>query len=219
PVAGGYATLGDHATVERRPRVRRQDMEGRCLNRMLDGPFHRSRKDRLVVAVHAEDKTAVDHDAQIVETTNRSGVVAAQILKLPLLGQVCWTERLEADEKTAEAGLDGSLEKVGGQHCVHGAGGLPQAAHAAHPVEESGRESTITKEVIVEKVQMSARQAVDFGKRRVHSLRIEASPSLEKRVLVAEVTDVRASPRDHDGVGDQIQVSFDEITPNRRQTV
>ena len=93
-----------HAAVERRARVRRQDVKRRRLDAVLDRPFDRALEHRAVVAVHAEHEAAVDHHAEIVQAANRRGVIAAHVLILPLLGKVRRVERLESDEEAAQPG-------------------------------------------------------------------------------------------------------------------
>ena len=56
----------------------------------------------LIIFVHAKDKAAIDHDAVVVQSTNRGGVVAVQVLYLVLRGQVGRVERLKADEEAAQ---------------------------------------------------------------------------------------------------------------------
>ena len=121
-----------HAAVQRRARIRRQDVEGRGLDALLDRPLHRALEHRPVVAVHAEDEAAVDHHAEVVQAADGGGVVAPQVLVLALLGEVGRVQRLEADEQAAQPGFDGLLEQTGREHRVDRAGRLPQAAHAAH---------------------------------------------------------------------------------------
>jgi hypothetical protein len=47
--------------------------------------------------------------------------------------------------------------------------------------------------MIVEEVQMTPRQSIDLGERRIDLLRVERSTALEERLLVTELADVRAS--------------------------
>ena len=144
-------------------------------------------------------------------------VIAAQVLVLPLLGQVRGIQRLEADEETAESGLDRTLEEPGGQHGVHRGCRLPEPAHAAHAVEERGREPPIAEQVIVEEVQVTARESLDLGQRRIDGLGIEGAAPFEECLLVTEVAHVRTAARDHDRVRHQVQSPLDQIPPDRRQ--
>ena len=49
--------------------------------------------------------------------------------------------------------------------------------------------------MVVEEIEMAARQPFNFGQRGVNGLRIEALPALEERLLIAEVTDMGATAR------------------------
>ena len=151
-----------------------------------------------------------------MQAVNGGGVVAPHVLILPLLGKVRRVERLESDEETAEPRRHRALEKIGREHGIHGSGGLPQASHAAHAVEERRGEAAIAEQVIVEKIEMTARQPLDLGQRRIDGLRIKRAPAFEERLLVAEVAHVRASARDDDRVGDEVELPLDQIAPNRR---
>ena len=112
PVVNGQAVLCSETTIERRAGVRREDVERRRFDPVLDRPFDRALEHRAIVAVHPEDEAAVDHHAEVVKAANRGGVVAPQVLILPLLGQVGGVECLEPDEQTPQAGLDRLLEKI-----------------------------------------------------------------------------------------------------------
>src|SRR4029079_954157 len=101
----------------------------------------------------------------------------------------------------------------------HRACGLPEAAHPAHAVEQARRESTVAKQVIVEKVQVTARQPIDFSKCGINRLRVKTLPAFEEGFLVAEVADMRTSARNDDGIGDQIEMTANQIAANRRHAI
>ncbi len=122
------------------------------LDPAIDGPLHGALEHRGLVSVHAEYETAVDHDAEIVEATDGVAIVAAKVLILSLLHQVRRIQSLESNEQAAQARLNGALQKTGSQHGIHGAGGLPQAPHAAHTLEQRRREAPIAKEMVVQKI-------------------------------------------------------------------
>ena len=71
--------------------------------------------------------------------------------------------------------------------------------------------------LIVEKVQVTAGQAIDLRERFVDRLCIEGPPALEERLLVAEVADVRAPARYHDRIRNEIELPLDQIPANRRK--
>ena len=153
----------------------------------------RSKTDGVVV-VHAEDEAPVDHHAEVVQPTDQpphsrgggSGTSAAP-------ARLAADQRFEADEQAAQPRLDGPLQEIRRQHRIDGARRLPQTAHAAHAVEERRREAPVAEEMVVEEVEMAARQTVDLGERRIDRLGVERTAPFEERLLVTEVTDVRAA--------------------------
>src|SRR4029079_17010124 len=62
PVACHNSSLAHHARIELRSRIRRHDMKSRRRDSMFDGPVDRTAKYIFAIIVHAENKTAVDHD-------------------------------------------------------------------------------------------------------------------------------------------------------------
>jgi hypothetical protein len=96
---------------------------------------------------------------------------------------------------------------------------LEQTIHAAHAAEERRGEAAIAEQVVVEKVEMPARQPRDLRQRIVDALRVERSAAGEERVLVAEVTMLRAAARHDDGVGDEIAAALNEIAADGRDAV
>ena len=96
-------------------------------------------------------------------------------------------------EQAAKSRVDGSLEKPGREHGIHRPGGLPQAAHASHALEQRRSEAAIAEQVVIEEIQMAPRQALDLQQRRIDGLCVEGPTAFEKRLLVAEVADVRAA--------------------------
>ena len=53
------AGLRDQSPLQRRARVRSQEVEGSGLNGLTDRPINRTVKDRWVIVIHAKDKTGV----------------------------------------------------------------------------------------------------------------------------------------------------------------
>jgi hypothetical protein len=192
-------------------------MKRRRLDAVLRSPTRPCAEHRAVVAIHAEDKAPVDHHAGIVQTSNRRRVVAAHVLVLPLLDEVVGVERLEADKQAAQPCVNRTFEKVWREHRIHGARRLPEPAHTAHTLEEGGGEAPVAEEMIVEKVQVTAGQAIDLRERFVDGLRIEGPPALEERLLVAEVADMGAPARHHDRIRNEIERPLDQIPANRRK--
>ena len=203
--------------MQRRSRVRRENVERRGFNPLLDRPLHRAVEYGDIVAVHPEDEAAVDHDARIVQAAYGHAVVPPQVLVLPLFEQVRGVECLEADEEASQAGVGRPLQQTGREHRVDRGGRLPQTPHAAHPVEQGCGEARRAEQVVVEEIHVPSGQAVDLGERGVDRLSVEGVSALEERLLVAEVADVRAAAGDDDRVGDQIELPFDEIATYRRE--
>ena len=144
----------------------------------------------------AEDEAAVDHDAEPSQAADRLGVVAPRFCRLPRRLETARVERLEPDEQAAQAGRRGPLEEVRVQDGLHRGRPLEDAPHAAHPLEEFGREAGVREEMVVEEIEVTAGKRVDLGERLVHALRVERAPAGEEAVLVAEVAVVRAAARD-----------------------
>src|SRR5688572_11568987 len=66
---------------------------------------------------------------------------------------------------------------------------------------------------------MAPGQTFDFPKRVIHSLRVERSAALEKRLLVTEIAGVRTSARDNDRIRHEVKMALDQIAANLRQAV
>ena len=98
----------------------------------------------------------------LLETPDRGAVVTAKVLQLSLFPQVRRAERLEAHEEAAEARFDGALEQTRPQHGGDRARRLPDPVHALHAVEQRSREPRVPEEVVVEEVEVTARQARDL---------------------------------------------------------
>ena len=114
--------------------------------------------------IHPEHEAAVDHHAEIVQPADRRAVVASQVLILALLGEVVDVQRFEADEQAAQPGVHRSLEKPRQQNRIDRAGRLPETAHAAHAVEQCRGKAPVAEQMIVEKVEMPARQPLDLAR-------------------------------------------------------
>src|SRR6185503_8263878 len=129
---------------------------------------------------------------------------------------VLWRQRLETDEQAAQARLGGMLDQIAAQDAVDGGGPLEQAVHALHAVEESAREARIAEQMVVEEIEVAPGQPRDFGQRGVDALRVEGSPALEERILVAEVAVHRATARHDDRVRHEVAAPLDEIAAQGR---
>ncbi len=65
-----HPPLREHSFIERRARVRREDVERGGLDALLDGPLDGALEHAFVVVVHAEDEAAIDHHACIVQASD-----------------------------------------------------------------------------------------------------------------------------------------------------
>ena len=70
--------------------------------------------------------------------------------------------------------------------------------------------------MVVEKVQMTSRQARDLGERGIDGLGIERPAALEERLLVTEIAHMRTPARHDDGVRNEIERPLDEIPTDPR---
>lgn len=84
PMLAGDTALTGQSLMERRAWVRREDVKRRRLDAMLNRPVNRALEHRLIITAHAEHDTAVDHPAEIVETPDGGGVVAAPLIRFDL---------------------------------------------------------------------------------------------------------------------------------------
>src|SRR5262249_39128674 len=187
PVAGQEPAVGYGTGEQSRTGVRRLNVKRRGRDPLLDRPIHRPPEHALVIVVHAEDEAAVDHDAEAVQPPRDGRIVTPEVLAFVASGEVGRRKRLEADEQTAQSRLGGALDDIVAEDRVDGGRALKKASHAAHAVEERGGKAAIAEEMIVEEVEVAARQPVDFSEGGVDTLRVEGASALEERVLVAEV--------------------------------
>src|SRR5205807_6025548 len=97
-------------------------------------------------------------------------------------------------------------------------GTLKHSIHSTHPAKQLAREARLSEEMIVEKIQMPSRQPRDFCQRVIDKLRIESASALEERVFVTEGAVVRAAARNDDRVRNQVGMSLNQITANRRDS-
>jgi hypothetical protein len=86
---------------------------------------------------------------------------------------------------------------------LDGPGGLPEPPHAAHAFKEGAGEPGIAEEMVIQKVQVASWQALNFSEGRIDLEGIERFSSFEEGFLVAKIADMRASPRDNEGVLDR----------------
>ena len=194
-------------------------MKGRRGDAVLDGPIHGPLKHVLVIVVHPEDEAAVDHDPQVMEPIRHGRIVAAQVLALVAADEIAGCEGLEPDEQAAKPGGRGPLDQIAAQHGVDGRRPLEEPVHPAHAVEERPAEALVAEQMVVEEIEVASGQPRDFGERVVHPLRVERAPAGEEGILVAEIAVLRAPARDHDGIGNQIAPTVDQIAAHRGQAV
>jgi hypothetical protein len=96
-------------------------------------------------------------------------------------------------EQASKPRNHGTLEQAWGEDRIDGPGGLPQASHAAHAIEERRGEAAIAEQVVVEEIQVTAGEPLHLGQRGIDRLSVEGAPAFEERLLVAEVAHMRAA--------------------------
>src|SRR5690349_16069534 len=69
--------------------------------------------------------------------------------------------------------------------------------------------------MIIKKIQMPSRESFYFSQSCINFLRIKTFASFKKSILVTEVTMMRTTSRYNNGIGNQVQISFDQISSDR----
>src|SRR5204862_4324417 len=113
-----------------------QDVEGRRLDALTNGPLDCAVEYIRAVAVHAEHEACVDHDAMVVQSANRLAVVAIEVLALALLAKIRLVQGLESYEEASETARCCHLQQTGLQDRVYCSCSLPDALHPAHAFEQ-----------------------------------------------------------------------------------
>ena len=133
-----------------------------------DRPVDRAVEDRGVVLVHAEDEAAVDHHAEVVQPAHGLPVVAVEVLDLALRAQACRV-RASRSRRRGCAGPPPRPSRAGAgfrTDCT-----VPAACHRRPiprmPSKSAVGEARVAEEVVVEEVEVAARQALDLGERVV----------------------------------------------------
>jgi len=182
---------------------------------VFDCPIHRASKDIPFVVVHPEHEAAIDHDAEAVQPFGDSGVIAAEILPFIAAGEIAGGERFESHEETSKSSGRRALDQIAAENRIDRGRALEQPAHPAHALEQRFAESSVAQQMVVEKIEMPARQPIDFRQRLVHTLRVERAAAVKERVLVTEVAMLRTTPGDDDGVRDEIAAAINEVAADR----
>ncbi len=86
------------------------------LDALVDGPFDGALKHSLVVIVHPEDEAPIDHHTGPVQSPDRRGVVAIEVLILVLFDKVVAVQRFKPNEQTPQPALDRFLNQTRSQH-------------------------------------------------------------------------------------------------------
>ncbi len=194
-------------------------MERRSLDPAADRPLHRSVEHVRTVVVHPEDEAGVDHHAGVVQAQNRLVVVAADVVRLPLVGERGLVQRLEADEEGPQSRTRGGLDQPRVQHGLDGSRRLPHAASPAHAGEQVAGEPLVRQQVVVEEVEVPSPQGIDLSQRAVDGHRVEGLPADVEGVLVAEVAGVRATAGDHEGVRHEVARGVDQVATGHGRAV
>ena len=171
--------------------IGRLNVKGCRGDAVIDGPVYGATEDVFAVVIHAEDKAAVDHDAEGVQAVGDSLVVAAEVLPLVASLEVAGGEGLESDEDAAQACICCTFDEVAAQDGVDGGCTLEEATHSLHAIEECFGKAAVAEKMIVEEIEMTSGQAVDLGECVVDTLGVEAAATLKEGVFVAEVAMLR----------------------------
>ena len=115
--------------------VRCENMKRRGLDTLSDGPIYGSLEYGLVVLVHAEDETGVDHDTEIMQAFDGLIVASVEVRVLVLGSQAVLVERLESNEQAAQSGSCRFFHEVRLQNGLHRPARLPNPAHSFHCLE------------------------------------------------------------------------------------
>jgi hypothetical protein len=216
PVSGQHAPLANHACVQLSAGVGRLNMK-RCRGyAVFNGPVNCAPEHVFPIAIHSEDKAAIDHDAKGMKPIGNCLIVAAEVLPLVALSQILRCERLKADEEAAQSRFGCTLDQVAAQNGINRCGALKQTPHPLHTGEQSFRKPSIAQQMIIEKVEMAPRQPLYLCQRILNSLGIETPSTLKEGILIAKVAMLGAPSRHHDRVRHQVRRAPDEIAANRR---
>src|SRR4029077_7222419 len=93
-----------------------------------------------------------------------------------------------------------------------------QPSHSTHAVEECLGEGRTPEQVVVEKIEVASRKALDLRECALDWLDVVLFPAFEEGNFVAEVAYMRTAARDDDRVRDEIFVTLDQIAADRRRT-
>src|SRR5262245_44258164 len=94
-----------HFGEERCARVRCENMEGCRGDAIVDCPIYCVPKYVRVVIIESEHETSVNHDAEVVESSNRRAIILPEVLALVALSKIRRTQGLKSDEETPQPRL------------------------------------------------------------------------------------------------------------------
>jgi hypothetical protein len=186
---------------------------------VIDRPIDRAAEHILVILIHPEHEAAVDHDAEAVQPIADGGVIASEVLPLVAAHEIRRREGLEADEQAAQSRGRRAFGDVAAQDRIDRRRALKEPSNAAHAIEQRRGKAGIAEQVIVEKVEMATRQALDLGEGIVDALGVEGSAAVEERVLVAEIAVLRAAARHDDRIRHEIRTATNQIATDGRKAI
>src|ERR1043166_2971995 len=159
PVPSFDAVAVFHLSEQRGARVWRQDVKSRRCDSAFDCPVHRAGKDVAIVASRAENEAAIDHDPEGIQPADNLAIAASEVLTLAGAYETVTRERFESHEQASQTDSSSPFDQVVTQDRINCGGSLKNAAHAFHSTEQLAREPGIPKKMIIQKVQVLARQA------------------------------------------------------------
>jgi hypothetical protein len=100
PIGAHYSFLCFESLIQSGARIWSENVKRSGLDTLVDRPFDSALKHSLAVIVHPEDEAPIDHHTGLVQSPDRRGVVAVEVLILVLFDKVVAAQRFKPDEQT-----------------------------------------------------------------------------------------------------------------------
>ena len=168
------------------------------------------------IAVHAENKAAVDHHARRIQRADGALVILVEIGAFPRGGKVFAVCAFKANEGAAQPCIARQAYKAFVLRVAHGHRALKQPTHAAHFPKQRLRKRTAGEEIVVQKIEMPPGQRAHLPQNPVQRIGVKALPATEKGIHIAKIAGVRAAARDQHGIGHQVFLPLDKVAPGQR---
>src|SRR5215813_9445959 len=105
PVPGCNPVLRVHPREQFSSGIRRQNMKSCSSDSTFDSPVHGLTKDVAVISIQTKHKAPIDHDAEVIESSNNLGVATAEVLSLSGTLKTCARKCFKPNEQTSESCL------------------------------------------------------------------------------------------------------------------